>query len=520
MAREQRSPLQRGYVPLIRWASRHRLATLALGLVVFVGTLGLAPLLGTNFLGQSGQNAFTVTQELPPGTNLAATNDAAKRVERVLADLPHVRSYQVTVGSSDDPMAVAFGGVGSGSNTAQFSVLTELEADQAEVERQLRDRLAVLPDSAGELSVAAGGVSAANAEVIVQAPDEDTLRAAAEEVERAVRDTPHTADVTSNLSAAQPRLRIRVDQEEAAERGLTEVGIGQTVSQVYQGTAVAEAHLGGERRDVMVRLGSSSMDIDELDDLELSTATGQTTRLDDVADVVVGEGPVRITHIDGERSASITATVTAENVGAVSADLQQRLDGLDLPEGATYTMAGVTSEQQSAFADLGLALLAAILIVYVIMMGTFRSVLHPLILMVSVPFAATGAIGLLLVTGTPLGVPALIGMLMLVGIVVTNAIVLLDLVNQYRRSGMGPEDSVIAGGRRRLRPILMTAVATICALMPMALGLTGDGAFISQPLAIVVIGGLTSSTVLTLILVPALYLVVERTKTRFARHPS
>jgi hydrophobic/amphiphilic exporter-1 (mainly G- bacteria), HAE1 family len=156
--------------------------------------------------------------------------------------------------------------------------------------------------------------------------------------------------------------------------------------------------------------------------------------------------------------------------------------------------------------------LAAIAIVFIIMVATFRSLIQPVILLVSIPFAATGAIALLLITGTPLGVPALIGVLMLVGIVVTNAIVLMDLINHYRADGMGVQEAVIEGGRHRLRPILMTAIATIFALIPMALGLTGEGGFISQPLAIVVIGGLVSSTLLTLVLVPTLYTMVENGK--------
>jgi HAE1 family hydrophobic/amphiphilic exporter-1 len=180
--------------------------------------------------------------------------------------------------------------------------------------------------------------------------------------------------------------------------------------------------------------------------------------------------------------------------------------------GATFAVGGVSADQKEAFADLGLAVLAAIAIVFLIMVGTFRSLTQALILLISIPFAATGAIGLLLATGTPLGVPALIGVLMLVGIVVTNAIVLLDLINQYRAQGRGVTEAVVEGGRRRLRPILMTAVATIFALLPMAFGLTGEGGFISQPLAVVVIGGLLSSTLLTLILVPTLYTMVERTK--------
>lgn len=161
-------------------------------------------------------------------------------------------------------------------------------------------------------------------------------------------------------------------------------------------------------------------------------------------------------------------------------------------------------------------MLAAIAIVFMLLVATFRSLIQPLILLVSIPFAATGAIGLLVVTGTPMGVPSMIGMLMLIGIVVTNAIVLIDLINQYRKQGYGVVEAVIEGGRHRLRPILMTALATIFALLPMALGITGEGGFIAQPLAVVVIGGLISSTLLTLLLVPTLYAMVELRKERRA----
>ncbi|MFD0852941.1 efflux RND transporter permease subunit, partial [Actinomadura adrarensis] len=197
-----------------------------------------------------------------------------------------------------------------------------------------------------------------------------------------------------------------------------------------------------------------------------------------------------------------------------SAAVVKALDGLNLPEGAETSLGGVTADQEEAFAQLGLAMLAAIMIVFLVLVGTFGSIRQTLVLLVSIPFAATGAILLLLVTGMPLDIAAMVGLLMLIGIVVTNAIVLVDLINQYRKAGMPLDEAVIEGGRRRLRPILMTALATVFALTPMALGITGHGGFISQPLAIVVIGGLVSSTVLTLILVPALYTMVEGRKER------
>jgi HAE1 family hydrophobic/amphiphilic exporter-1 len=240
-------------------------------------------------------------------------------------------------------------------------------------------------------------------------------------------------------------------------------------------------------------------------------------RVKDVARVVAVLAPTTVTQIDGAESVTITATPAAGNLGALSDTIQQKLDtAAELPPGVTATLGGVSQDQQEAFNQLGLAMLAAIVLVFLIMVATFHSLRQPLILLVSIPFAATGAIAALLVTGTPLGVPAMIGVLMLIGIVVTNAIVLIDLINQYRASGKDLHAAVVDGARLRLRPIIMTAAATVFALVPMGLGLTGGGAFISKPLAVVVIGGLVSSTVLTLLLVPVLYTLVERRGERAA----
>src|SRR5699024_8121724 len=202
------------------------------------------------------------------------------------------------------------------------------------------------------------------------------------------------------------------------------------------------------------------------------------------------KGPATVTTQKGLQSATVTANPVGDDLSTANTQVSKALMKADLPSGASATIGGVTANQGTAFSQLGLAMLAAILIVYVVMVATFKSLRQPLLLLISIPFAATGAIGLQLISGVPLGVASLIGMLMLIGIVVTNAIVLIDLVNQYRRRGLSVYDAVVEGARHRLRPILMTALATIGALMPMALGITGGSVFISQPLAIVVIGGL------------------------------
>jgi multidrug efflux pump subunit AcrB len=232
--------------------------------------------------------------------------------------------------------------------------------------------------------------------------------------------------------------------------------------------------------------------------------------LNEVATVSKVQAASQITRVDGARAVTITAASEGNDLSATTAAIKAGIAKLDLPEGVTIRVGGVSQDQQESFAQLGNAMLAAIAIVFLIMAATFGSLIQPLILLVSIPFAATGALALSLVTDTPLGVPSMIGLLMLIGIVVTNAIVLIDLINQKRSSGEDVEESIMAGARLRVRPIVMTALATISALIPMGLGLTGGGVFISKPLAIVVIGGLISSSILTLILVPVLYDLVER----------
>ncbi|WP_302893225.1 efflux RND transporter permease subunit [Actinomadura luzonensis] len=519
-AKELRSPLQRAYLPVLRFATRFKLVTVLIGVAVFVATMGVAGGLQTNFLDSSGQNTVSLSQRMPVGTDLATTDRAAKKVEQVLADADQVEMYQVNVGGGG-ALGGGFGG-GGGSDRASYSVTLKDGADTPAVEQRLRDEIGKL-SGVGEVTVGAaggGGFNADSISVIVRGPDLETLRGASDQVVKAMGEVPGLRDVSSNMEASAPRVEVVVDREKAAARGLSEAQIGQSVAQAFRGAPLGQATLDGRSSDLVLRGADAPEDVKAVEDLKLATAAG-LVKLSSVADVKRVAGPTQVTRIDGERSATVTAkAVDAGNLGAVSQDLQKKLDALQLPAAAKYELGGASADQADAFSDLGMAMLAAIAIVFLIMVATFRSFVQPLILLVSIPFAATGAIGLLVATGTAMGVPALIGMLMLIGIVVTNAIVLIDLINQYREQGMSVVDAVIEGGRRRLRPILMTAVATICALTPMALGVTGSGGFISQPLAIVVIGGLISSTLLTLVLVPTLYTMVERAKERMRRKPA
>ncbi|RST19414.1 efflux RND transporter permease subunit [Streptomyces sp. WAC05374] len=503
--KENRSRLQRMYVPVLRFATRRRLTSVALAIVVLVGTFGMAPLLKTNFFDPGDQEVLSIKQELPAGTSLEAADAAARKVEKALASVDEVKDHQVTVGSSG--FMAAFGG-GTGANQASYQVTLTDSASYEQARDSIDEELAKL-DGIGDTTIAAGdGFGNQDLSVIVKAADAATLKKASEQVRAEVAELDDVTDVQSDLSQSVPRVSVKATAK-AAAAGFNDATLGMAVAQAVHGTPAGTAILDDTERDVVITSAAPARTLAQLRQLPLGPV-----KLGDIAEVKLVPGPVAMTRIDGARAATITAKPTGDNTGAVSADLQSKINALDLPEGATASIGGVSEDQEEAFANLGLAMLAAIAIVFMLLVATFKSLVQPLILLVSIPFAATGAIGLLIATDTAMGVPAMIGMLMLIGIVVTNAIVLIDLINQYRAQGLGVIESVIEGGRHRLRPILMTALATIFALLPMALGITGEGGFIAQPLAVVVIGGLVTSTLLTLLLVPTLYAMVELRKER------
>ena len=496
--------LQRAYLPVVRFTLRRRWATLVAAVLLLAGTGALVPSLQTNFIGDSGQNTLTVAQSLPVGTSLDEQDAAASRVEDALLDVPGVAIVQLSLGQSGNSIRQFFG-----SGDITYSITTDPDADQAALQDDVRAAIADLAD-VGEVTLQAGGSGFASSDIEVDltASGPDALAAASDSVLDAVQDLPTVAQATSNLAESQPYLAVTVDRDLAAEAGLTELQVGGIVAEAKLPAAVGAVTIDDDTLSIYIDNPLAPVTVQELRDFQIPSARGQIP-LTDVATVEQLDGPASITTIRGLRSATVSVTPEGTDVGAASIAVQNAVDGIDLPAGTSAELGGVTSQQNDAFSQLLIAFLVSILIVYVVMVATFKSLRQPLELLVSIPFAATGAILLQLISGIPLGVPSIIGIIMLVGIVVTNAIVLVDLINQYRARGLSAYDAVVQGASRRLRPILMTAAATIFALVPLAAGLTGSGGFISQPLAIIVIGGLVSSTLLTLVVLPALYYLVE-----------
>ncbi|OUE11209.1 Swarming motility protein SwrC [Clavibacter michiganensis subsp. michiganensis] len=502
--------LQRGYRPILAWTLKHSAVTLVLAILVLGGTVALIPSMKTNFLGDSGQNTLTVSQDLPSDTSLEAQDTAATKVEQALIGVQGVDTVQTSIGSDSTSLTSAFGGGGG----ITFALTTDADADQDAIRERVRTAVDGLTD-VGDVSLAAasGGFSSSDIEVQITANDADDLKTSADAILAAVKDIPSIEQATSNLSETQPYIAVTVDRAKAAAAGLSEQAVGGIVTASRLPAAVGQVVIDEKTLSIYIQDPDAAQSLQGLRDFRIPTARGFVP-LSDLATVEVADGPATVTTTGGFRSATVSATPGSDDVGFASAEVSQAVAGVQLPAGAQASLGGVASQQSDAFGQLGLAVLAAILIVYIIMVATFRSLIQPLVLLVSVPFAATGAVLLQVVTGIPLGVASIIGLLMLVGIVVTNAIVLIDLVNQYRTRGMALREAILQGAGRRLRPILMTALATIFALLPLAVGLTGHGGFISQPLAIVVIGGLLSSTVLTLLVLPSLYSLVERAALR------
>ncbi|MET3718481.1 MULTISPECIES: efflux RND transporter permease subunit [unclassified Arthrobacter] len=516
---EQKSPLQRAYLPILSKTQKHPVWTLVAALLVLGGTGAMTPLLATNLLGDSGQNSMTVRQVMPAGTSLADTSSAAVRLEEVLRGIEGVKNVQVTSGNAQAGFAAL---TSSGSSNSTFTVVTDEKVNQAKLQETVRTDLGNMPGS-GKVTVGSqqGGFgTSSTVDITIKAASSEDLRTASDAMVGAMTGVPETSEVATNLAGRQPVVQVKVDRDKTAAAGLNEKQVAGVLAATISPIPAGTVRIDTNDFPVQIGKGTRFTSIDAVRSIALPAAARPVT-LGSIATVEQVEVPVSITASNGQRTAKVSVTPSGSNLGAVNTEVQKRLTEVTLPAGVTAEIGGATTQQAESFQQLGLALLAAIAIVYVIMVATFKSLIQPLILLVSVPFAATGAVALLLATGVPLGLPSLIGMLMLVGIVVTNAIVLIDLINQYRQPrnglpGMRVADAITHGARQRLRPILMTALATVFALTPMALGLTGGGGFISQPLAVVVIGGLVSSTALTLVLVPVLYRLVEGRRERKA----
>ncbi|HSL00218.1 MAG TPA: efflux RND transporter permease subunit [Rubrobacteraceae bacterium] len=484
------------YTPALRWSLRHRLAVVVLALLAFVCGLAAIPFLAVSFFPPSEERLLQATVELPAGTALENTARELEPFERAMLDDPGVEGYQLSAGGEDNftPDAPL-----RAENQAQAFVAVEESADVQRTLDRLSERGRELHGDGFQVKVLSQGPPTGGLEILITGGSEEGLREASETVTRELSGNEDVTNVESDLSQVSPEVEVALDAREATEAGLAP-------SQV---SASLGALLGGGARltvgETQVSVGVPEEAVDSLGEVR-GLPVGPDVVVEDVAEVRESDAPSAVSRVDGERAVTVTGTIRGEDTSSVSNEISTSLQELVLPEGVTASVGGESEDIEESFRNLLLSIVVALALVYLILVVFFGSLVVPLIILLAVPLTTVGAFGSLLVTGTALSVPALLGVLLLIGIVVSNAILLVDFIISARGRHESTDEAIIEAGRARLRPILMTALATIFALTPLAFGVGGGGsALISSSLAIPVIGGLVTSTFLTLLVVPVGY---------------
>jgi HAE1 family hydrophobic/amphiphilic exporter-1 len=354
-------------------------------------------------------------------------------------------------------------------------------------------------------------------EVKIFGKDLDNLKKISKEVAFKISSVPGIRDVDTSLREGKPELKIKIDREKASRFGLTVGQVGAAVKAAAQGTVATQLRVGGEETDIRVRFKKSDRDtLDKIENLTVVTPTGVFVPLKSVAQISRGQGPVKINREDHLRVVSVTANVLNRDVGSVVGDIKKELANYNLPAGYFIEYGGSYKQMKESFSTLTLALLVGILLVYMVMASQFESLLYPFVVMFEIPLAFIGVGLALFLTRQSLSIPSFMGVIMLAGIVVNNAIVLIDYVNQLRRRGMDKFTALVQGGTTRLRPILITSLTTVLGMVPMALS-RQEGSEMMRPMAIAVIGGLFASTVLTLVIIPVVYSLLDNFSNRILR---
>ena len=511
--------LERGYGRLLSGALHARwLVVLAAVGVVALTVWGFRSL-GSEFMGKEDTGQLSISYQLPLSTRYEITAETGRRilevVHRVCGD-DKIVSEMLRAGGSGG----FGGGGGSHAGTIRLRLVDAKYRDRTadeygdEITREVSqwpEIVKVFSNSGNFLNrILMGG--GANLLVEVYGWDLDETTAIAERIKRIAQETPGSRDVRVSQDMGKPELSIAIDRAKASAMGLTMQEITVTVSALFQGDDASQYREGEDEYDITLRLAAPDRaSIEDIRRTELPLPGGGRVRLDAIAQVVEGSGPVTITRKNQQRVVSVEFDATdARPEGDVMADVRRRVaEQIVLPNGVSVEYGGMIEEQEKSEKALTMMILLGIVLVYMVMAAQFESLLHPLLIMFSVPFAFSGVVAVLHLTGTPLSMSAYIGMVLLVGVVVNNSIVLVDYVNLLRARGRALREAIVEGGRQRLRPVMITTCTTVLGMMPMATS-HGDGSATWRPLGLVVVGGLALASVVSLVLVPTLYYIAER----------
>jgi hydrophobic/amphiphilic exporter-1 (mainly G- bacteria), HAE1 family len=499
--------LANSYKRILEWTLNHKIITFGGAIVLLAASFFLVPIIGVSFLPEEEQKMVMATYSPEPGQTREDVEQIALDAEKLVDARKGVTSYQYSLGGNSSMAAMG----GGGNNSALFFI--EYDSDFENFSDEGGKLVEKLNKETGigewkTMDFASTGSS--GLELYVYGDNVEDIQAAIDDIQPLMEEDKGLEKVESSLSEAYDQYTLVADQETLGHAGLTSAQIGMALNGA--GEAPVLTTVKHEDKDINVYIEVDKKEyegIDDITDVKVPTALGTTVPIGDLMKVEEGKSPDTINRRDGKMYASLSAEVLGNNAAEISANIDEKVNELDLPSGVTIDHGGVTEQINESFTQLGLAMLAAIAIVYFVLVVTFGGALAPLAILFSLPFTVIGVLVALWISNEPLSVNALIGVLMLIGIVVTNAIVLIDRVIHKEKDGLTTREALLEAGSTRLRPILMTALATVGALIPLAVGAEGGG-LISKGLGITVIGGLISSTLLTLVIVPIVYEVFAK----------
>ncbi|NSL51005.1 efflux RND transporter permease subunit [Calidifontibacillus erzurumensis] len=496
-----------GYGRLLKWALHKRKTVLLSTIAMLGGAVILFPFVGMEFMPKMDEGQISISVEMPNGTVLEETEKTVTQIEKIVKKVPELEHMYTSIGSDGGPGV--FGS--SSSNIANISIklvdISERSRSTEEIANEIRPQLDFLPDAkitVSEVSTS-HGMAGSPIQINLRGDDLDVLKDIADILAAEIEKVEGTNNVKTSLEATKQEFQIVIDQKRASEFGLTTSQVLSAVRIAFDGQTVTSFRTGDDEIDVKLQLPRNLQgDKTYLEKIRITTPQGGTVALSSVAKIVKKDVPQMITRNNQTREVQITSDVSGRDLASISKEIQERINTINLPDGYSVDMGGQSQEMMESFVQLGLAMLLSIILVYMVMAGQFESLFTPFVIMFSIPPTFIGVVIGLLLTGKTMSVMAIIGYILLIGIVVNNAIVLIDYVIQLRKEGMDRDEAVLKAGPIRLRPILMTTLATILAILPLAFG-GGAGNESQAPMAIVVAFGLSFSTLITLVLIPVVY---------------
>lgn len=506
--------ISRGYRQILKWSLNHKWIVIIVSIVILIGSIGLgATSLGTSYISSGDDKFLALTYTPKPGETEKAVLNHAEEVEKYLDSKDKVQTVQYSVGgpTPQDPTG----------STNSLAIMVKYKSDTPNFDEEPDKVLKHIYQfkQPGEWKNQDLGTGAGNdsVEVTVKGPSTDDIKGTVEKVEKTMKDIDGIANVKSDLTQTYDQYEIKVDQNKAADNGISASQLAMNLNENLPEKTITTVKEKGKKIDVKVKQNKQTdWSAKKLNNIELKKPTGGTIKLSEIATLQKTTTPSKLTQEDGDYATTVSGKVTDKDVGGKSREVMSKLNDIDKPHNVKLNVGGATDDINTAISQLIIAMVAAIIIVYLILVITFKGGLAPFTILFSLPFTVIGVVLALVITGETISVPSLIGMLMLIGIVVTNAIVLIDRVINNEKQGMAMKEALIEAGGTRIRPILMTAIATIGALIPLLFG-QDSSILISKGMAATVIGGLVSSTILTLIVVPVIYEILFTLKNKLFR---